>query len=64
MDINMHAVLNGFDLDLTGFDCAGEMDRDAPPRCPFRPGCGKAPGPECPLMQRLACISSPPRRWQ
>lgn len=56
--------LAGFDLDLVGFHCIGEVEGGEPWRCPFRPGCG-APGPsDCPLMKRLAMISRAPYRRQ
>ncbi|MGE5219286.1 MAG: hypothetical protein ACM3SP_20000 [Chloroflexota bacterium] len=56
--------LFGFDLDLIGFDCAREVERDAPWRCPFVPGCGGVPGKDCPLMQRRAQIGRAPDRQQ
>ena len=56
--------LSGFDLDLVGFHCLGEVPFGEPWRCPFRPGCG-APGPsDCPLMRRLAMVSRMPHRRQ
>jgi hypothetical protein len=56
--------LNGFELDLVGLDCAGEIERDEPWECPFKPGCGKAPGKDCPLMRRRAQIAHAPERRQ
>lgn len=64
MDFAYSHILRGFDLDLVGFDCAAELDFTEAPRCPFKPGCGKTPGPECPLMRQLATIIRPPPRWQ
>jgi hypothetical protein len=47
--------MRGFDLDLVGFNCAAALE-PGEPRCPFTPGCGKIPGPECELMQQRARI--------
>jgi len=60
--------LHGFDLNFTGFDCAGEIERDpydgsVDLRCPFQPGCGLTVK-DCPLRVRLAMISRAPRRMQ
>lgn len=56
--------LVGFDLDLVGFHCLGEVEINEPWRCPFRPGCGVTAPSDCPLMKRLAQISRMPRRRQ
>lgn len=71
MDARMFNVLDGFDLDLVGFDCAGEREleqwgKPEPLRCPFKPGCGAGAveGVTCPLMARLVQILRAPRRWQ
>jgi len=68
MDFDLSLILHGFDLDLIGFDCSRELGHDDLWRCPFQPGCGKAPGPECPLMQQwartMANMIRPPPRWQ
>jgi hypothetical protein len=55
--------LEGFDLDLVGFHCAGEIE-GLRWRCPFQPGCGANMPDDCPLMKRLARISRAARRWQ
>jgi hypothetical protein len=66
MDARMFNALDGFDLDLVGFDCQGEIEPDGPQVCPFKPGCGAGTvkGVTCPLMVRLAQVSRAPRRWQ
>jgi len=56
--------LAGFDLDLVGFHCLGEVEFNEPWRCPFRPGCGSMGPSECPWMKRLASISRAPYRRQ
>ena len=35
--------LNGFELDLVGLDCAGEIERDEPWECPFKPAAARPP---------------------
>ena len=50
-------LLNGFDIDLVGLECAKEIEHDQPWVCPFTPGCGGVPGPECPLTKRAMMIS-------
>jgi hypothetical protein len=56
--------LDGFDPDLVGFDCFGEIERDDPaPRCPFKPGCG-LPLAQCPLRAQLFRIARAPKRVQ
>lgn len=71
MDARFFFALDGFDIDLVGFDCAGEReletwDKLAPFRCPFKPGCGAGivEGVTCPLMARLARIARAPKKWQ
>jgi len=56
--------LDGFDLDIVGFDCLGEIEHGEPWACPFQPGCGAPRPADCPLRQRLAQISRAPRRRQ
>ena len=61
--------LDGFDLDLTGWDCADDFERDAngfypvDPPCPFQPGCGLMVR-DCPMRERLAMVARAPRRMQ
>ena len=61
--LRKHVELDGFELDLTGFDCAGELEPDQPPDCPFKPGCGLTVK-DCPLRQRLLQIARAPRLLQ
>jgi hypothetical protein len=69
--------LNGFDLDLVGFDCNHELwgewlsERQSDPnavaprwKCPFNPGCGATKWQDCPMMKRLATLLRAPRRMQ
>jgi hypothetical protein len=61
--------VEGFDPDLTGFNCAGEVDprQFAPGEswyCPFTPGCGAKSPSECPEAKRRAKISQAPERVQ
>jgi hypothetical protein len=65
----MRTDLFGFDLDLTGFDCAAEIDPyDWDPKrpwsCPFQPGCGAKTLRECPAAKQLAKILPAPERVQ
>ena len=53
----------GFDLDLVGFDCAGEIEPGAPWECPFRPGCGLAVK-DCPLKAQMLRVLRAPGRVQ
>jgi hypothetical protein len=55
--------LDGFDVELVGFDCAGEIEPDQPPNCPWKPGCGLTVK-DCPLMKRLAMVCHAPKRVQ
>ena len=62
-----YCELEGFELDLVGFDCAGELEwGERVWRCPFQPapGCGAVTAKDCPLMKRLALMSRAPRRRQ
>lgn len=59
--------LDGFDLDVVGFDCADELRdewNEAPDKfkwhCPFKPGCGARLARECPLMKRRKLILMAP----
>ena len=47
--------LAGFDPEIVGFDCAGNVEA-GDWQCPFIPGCGQVPGPQCELMQLRAGI--------
>jgi hypothetical protein len=66
----MREELLGFDLDLTGFDCANEIDPwdldcfDRPWVCPFKPGCGAKSPCECAAAKQLAKILPAPNRTQ
>jgi hypothetical protein len=62
--MNRFDELNGFEFDLVGLDCAGEIELGEPWECPFKPGCGHAPGKDCPLMQRRAQIARAPEQRQ
>lgn len=62
--IEQYHELEGFDLDLVGFDCAAELGWATRWRCPFDPGCGSNHPSECPLMKRLAQVARAPRRRQ
>ena len=46
--------LDGFDPDIVGFNCAAYIEAGEPVRCPFEPGCGRLPGPQCELMLQRA----------
>jgi hypothetical protein len=71
-----HDAIEGFDLDLVGFDCArerlGELQTawlcgerpDETWRCPFDPGCGAKSQKDCPAMQRRAQVLPAPERRQ
>jgi hypothetical protein len=65
-DLSAFVLLDGFDLELVGFPCDQEIERDQKWECPFKPapGCGHVPGPDCPLMQRLKLIFPPCRTMQ
>ena len=59
--------LDDFDLDLVGFDCAGDIEwweLKEPWRCRFRPGCGATNGADCPLMRQRAQVLRAPKRPQ
>lgn len=59
--------LDGFDLDLVGFQCVLELDVDTPPDgklCPFTPGCGRQWGHQCPLELRRLAIAQGTRKLQ
>jgi hypothetical protein len=59
--MNLHDI----DLDLVGFDCWNELAPDERDGCPFGPpGCGKKPGPDCPLMRQRAAIVIPTQTKQ
>jgi hypothetical protein len=62
-DMQKMVELDGFDLDLTGFDCAGEIEHGDPPDCPFKPGCGLTVK-DCPLRIQLAKVSRAPKLRQ
>jgi hypothetical protein len=57
-------VLDGFDLDLVGFNCRGEIDPTEPWACPFERGCGAKNLNDCPEVKRRAQILAAPRRQQ
>jgi hypothetical protein len=64
--------LDGFDLDLIGFDCSDELVDEMNAvglenfrwHCPFKPGCGATHVTDCPLMKRLKTISLAPEAKQ
>jgi len=62
--------LAGFDIELTGFDCVGDIiepwdwDSEQPWSCPFKPGCGAKTPSECAAAKQLAKILSAPKRMQ
>jgi hypothetical protein len=65
-DADMQAFeLEGFDPDLTGFDCEAEVTCGwSKWTCPFRPGCGVTRPQDCPLKARLSRIARAPKRVQ
>jgi hypothetical protein len=58
------AELTGFDLNLTGFDCAHEVEYGEPWSCPFIPGCSAGEPSKCPLATQFAQIQRAPKRSQ
>jgi len=65
----MSEELFGFDLDLTGFDCADDIDpydwnAGQPWSCPFKPGCGAKTLRECAAAKQRAKILPAPERVQ
>lgn len=73
-EISLDLALDGFDLDLIGFDCSDELldEYHEDPkafrwRCPFNPGCGAQSYAGCPMRDwraKRALISNPPGRQQ
>jgi hypothetical protein len=68
--LEMRDELRGFDLDLTGFDCIGDivepwdLNLEQPWSCPFKPGCGAKTPRECAAAKQLAKILPAPERVQ
>jgi hypothetical protein len=66
----MREDLQGFDLELTGFNCVGDIiepwdwNAEQAWSCPFKPGCGAKTLSECAAAKQLAKISSVSRRLQ
>lgn len=63
--------LDGFDLDLIGFDCADELHDEWMEcgesfqfHCPFSRGCGATRAADCPMIKRLRLISLAPESRQ
>ena len=60
---HLRRPMDGFDLDLVGFDCRSEIAGE-PWKCPFDPGCGATTMEECPLMKRRRLIVDAPEGTQ
>jgi hypothetical protein len=66
----MREELRGFDLELTGFDCVGDIvdfydiDLEQPWVCPFKPGCGAKYPKECAAAKQLAKVLPAPEKVQ
>ena len=60
--LELESVADDFDLDLVGFDCAGElfselMESGNSRTCPFRVPCGRVRGHACEMEKRRRLLS-------